>query len=416
MAILVSWYRVFMHISHSGRRALVVGLGISGIATAVRLRQVGWDPVVIEKAPGRRSGGYFVAVFGAGRAAAERLGILDKMPDRAALEGTHFEIDRLGNRRRAVGFGDGEGGPWRMLRGDVEQALFDALPKDVEIRYSTVPTRIAQDAAGVDVTLLNTADATSTTERFDLVIGADGVRSTVRALAFGPPERYLHRLDHVIAAFQLSKQVSGLDPEDTVSMIEPGRAMWVFSFAGRRPTVMLTHRTNDVDTEIRRTPADGLRAAFGPEPTGKILGQMLTELENADQVVFDSVEQVRMDRWHNGRVVLVGDSAWCVTLYSGMGVSAGLAGAELLGTMLQRHSNDLDRALTDWERRLRPFIKYHQRTGLSQRVFFNPTNWREVMQRKMLMRGVRYPVVGPLVRRLRLKGARMKELDIAAAA
>jgi 2-polyprenyl-6-methoxyphenol hydroxylase-like FAD-dependent oxidoreductase len=143
---------------------------------------------------------------------------------------------------------------------------------------------------------------------------------------------------------------------------------------------------------------------------------MLTELENADQVVFDSVEQVRMDRWHNGRVVLVGDSAWCVTLYSGMGVSAGLAGAELLGTMLQRHSNDLDRALTDWERRLRPFIKYHQRTGLSQRVFFNPTNWREVMQRKMLMRGVRYPVVGPLVRRLRLKGARMKELDIAAAA
>jgi 2-polyprenyl-6-methoxyphenol hydroxylase-like FAD-dependent oxidoreductase len=115
-------------------------------------------------------------------------------------------------------------------------------------------------------------------------------------------------------------------------------------------------------------------------------------------------------------VVLVGDSAWCVTLYSGMGVSAGLAGAELLGTMLQRHSNDLDRALTDWEGRLRPFIKYHQRTGLSQRVFFNPTNWREVMQRKMLMRGVRYPVVGPLVRRLRLKGARMKELDIAAAA
>jgi 2-polyprenyl-6-methoxyphenol hydroxylase-like FAD-dependent oxidoreductase len=416
MAILVSWYRVFMHISHSGRRALVVGLGISGIATAVQLRQVGWDPVVIEKAPGRRSGGYFVAVFGAGRAAAERLGILDKMPDRAAPEGTHFEIDRLGNRRRAVGFGDGEGGPWRMLRGDVEQALFDALPKDVEIRYSTVPTRIAQDAAGVDVTLLNTADATSTTERFDLVIGADGVRSTVRALAFGPPERYLHRLDHVIAAFQLSKQVSGLDPEDTVSMIEPGRAMWVFSFAGRRPTVMLTHRTNDVDTEIRRTPADGLRAAFGPEPTGKILGQMLTELENADQVVFDSVEQVRMDRWHNGRVVLVGDSAWCVTLYSGMGVSAGLAGAELLGTTLQRHSNDLDRALADWEGRLRPFIKYHQRTGLSQRVFFNPTNWREVMQRKMLMRGVRYPVVGPLVRRLRLKGARMKELDIAAAA
>ncbi|WP_346281179.1 FAD-dependent monooxygenase [Pseudonocardia sp.] len=404
-----------MDTNHSGRRALVVGLGISGMATAVRLRQIGWDPVVIEKAPGRRSGGYFVAVFGAGRASAERLGILDKMPDRAP-GGAHFEIDRLGNRRRAVGFGDGEGGPRRMLRGDVERALFDALPQDVEIRYSTVPKRIAQDADGVEVTLLNTAEATSTAERFDLVVGADGLHSTVRALAFGPPERYLHPLDHTVAAFQLSRQVSGLDPDDTVSMVEPGRAMWVFSFAGRLPTVLLTHRTTDVDVEVRRTPAEGFRAAFGPEPTGKILGQVLTELENADQVVFDSVEQVRMDHWHNGRVVLVGDSAWCVTLYSGMGVSAGLAGAELLGTMLQRHSNDIGQALSDWERRLRPFIKYHQRTGLSQRVFFNPANWREITQRKMLTRGMRYPVVGRLVRRLRLKGARMKELDIAAAA
>lgn len=400
----------------SGRRALVVGLGVSGMATAVRLRQIGWDPVVIEKAPGRRSGGYFVMVFGAGRASAERLGILDEMPDRSAAGGAHFEIDRLGNRRRAVGFGDVPGGPRRMLRGDVEQAVFDALPEDVEIRYSTVPTRIAQDTDGVDVTLLNTADATSTTERFDLVVGADGLRSTVRALVFGSPQRYLHRLDHTIAAFQLSKQVSGLDPEDGVTMVEPGRAMWVFSFAGRLPTVLLTHRSSDLDPQVRQTPAQRFRAVFGPEPVGKILGQVLTELENADQVVFDSVEQVRMDRWHNGRVVLVGDSAWCVTLYSGMGVSAGLAGAELLGTMLQRHSNDIGRALTDWERRLRPFIKYHQRNGMSQRVFFNPANWREVLQRKMLTRGVRYPVLGPLVRRLRLKGARMKQLDIAASA
>lgn len=405
-----------MDTNHSGRRALVVGLGISGMATAVRLRQIGWDPVVIEKAPGRRSGGYFVMVFGTGRASAERLGILAKMPDRAAPGGAHFEIDRLGNRRRAVGFGDVPGGPRRMLRGDVEQAVFDALPEDVEIRYSTVPTRIAQDTDGVDVTLRNTADATSTTERFDLVVGADGLRSTVRALAFGPPEQYLHPLDRTIAAFQLSKQVSGLDPEDGVSMVEPGRAMWVFSFAGRLPTVLMTYRTNDVDAEIRQSPAERLRAAFGPEPTGKILGQVLTELENADQVVFDSVEQVRMDRWHNGRVVLVGDSAWCVTLYSGMGVSAGLAGAELLGTMLQRHPNDIGRALTGWERRLRPFIEYHHRNGISQRVFFNPDNWREVIQRKMLTRGVQYPVVGPLIKRLRIKGGRMKQLDIAAAA
>ncbi|MFC5826091.1 hypothetical protein [Nonomuraea insulae] len=61
-------------LSSSSRRALVVGLGVSGIATAIGLRRIGWDPVIVERAPGRRSGGYFV-LFGAGQAAARRLGI-----------------------------------------------------------------------------------------------------------------------------------------------------------------------------------------------------------------------------------------------------------------------------------------------------------------------------------------------------
>ncbi|MEV1175514.1 hypothetical protein [Nonomuraea sp. NPDC049784] len=65
--------------NNGGRRALVVGLGVSEIATALRLRQIGWTPVIIERAADRRSGGYFIALFGAGRAAAQRLGILDNL-------------------------------------------------------------------------------------------------------------------------------------------------------------------------------------------------------------------------------------------------------------------------------------------------------------------------------------------------
>jgi hypothetical protein len=55
-------------------RVLVVGMGISGIATAARLHGAGWTPVIIERAPGRRSGGYMVALFGAGQIAAQRFG------------------------------------------------------------------------------------------------------------------------------------------------------------------------------------------------------------------------------------------------------------------------------------------------------------------------------------------------------
>src|SRR4051794_28843871 len=130
-------------------RALVVGLGISGMATALRLRQIGWTPVIVERSPGRRTGGYFVALFGGGRPPAERLGILERLQNRLPT-GASYEIDRAGNRKVGLGYGDLPGRPWMMLRGDVEEAAFAALPEDVEIRYSTVPTRIAQDADGVD--------------------------------------------------------------------------------------------------------------------------------------------------------------------------------------------------------------------------------------------------------------------------
>jgi 2-polyprenyl-6-methoxyphenol hydroxylase-like FAD-dependent oxidoreductase len=146
-----------MHVTNDGgRQALVVGLGISGIATALRLRQIGWTPVIIERATGRRSGGYFIALFGAGRAAAQRLGILDRITDRGA-DGVSFDIDRAGRRRPGLGFEDFPGRPWMTTRGDVEAAGFAALPSDVEIRYATVPTRIEQDADGVTVTLADTA-------------------------------------------------------------------------------------------------------------------------------------------------------------------------------------------------------------------------------------------------------------------
>ncbi|WP_211267308.1 FAD-dependent monooxygenase [Nonomuraea candida] len=203
----------------SRRRALVVGLGISGIATAIGLRRAGWEPVIMERAPGRRPGGYFVVLFGAGRAAARRLGILDALPDRSPPGAITYTVDRAGTRRPGLGFGDLPVPPRAMLRGDVERAAFAALPPDVEIRYATTPTRVEQDAAGVEVTLDQGGD--SVTERFDLVVGADGLRSTVRRLVFGPDGRYLHRLGYMIAATALPGPVGGLAPHEGASPATP---------------------------------------------------------------------------------------------------------------------------------------------------------------------------------------------------
>ncbi|MFI6787976.1 FAD-dependent monooxygenase [Nonomuraea sp. NPDC050383] len=400
-------------LSSSRKRALVVGLGVSGIATAIGLRRIGWEPVIVERAPGRRSGGYFVGLFGAGQAAARRLGILDALPDRSPPGGITYTVDRAGVRRPGVGFGDLPVSPRTMLRGDVERAAFAALPHDVEIRYATTPTHIEQDASGAEVTLEH--DGGSVTERYDLVVGADGLRSTVRRLVFGPHDSYLHRLGYMIAATMLPGPVGGLSPHEGASLLEPGRAMWVFPFADHPPTVLFSYRTDDVDAEFTGRPAERVRAAYGPQPTGRLLGEALDALDAADEFLFDSVEQPRMDAWSHGRVVLVGDSAWSPSLYAAMGISAGLAGADLLAGMLHRHPGDIRGALRAWETQLRPHMTYYQADGVEQRYFFTPDNQRQVALRPLMGHSLRLPVIGNALRSLRSgsKSIRERERDIA---
>jgi 2-polyprenyl-6-methoxyphenol hydroxylase-like FAD-dependent oxidoreductase len=147
------------------------------------------------------------------------------------------------------------------------------------------------------------------------------------------------------------------------------------------------------------------------------LGWLLDQFERAPDWLFDSAEQVHIDRWHTDRVVLVGDAAWCLTLYSGMGVSAALAGADLLGTMLERHPRDLAGALRAWEDQLRPFIRYHVGAGINQRRFFTPADRKEFLIQSVIMRLIRVPVVGKRFARVLMSGkdAGMKGWDIAAA-
>lgn len=395
-------------------RALVVGLGIAGIATALRLRQVGWEPVLVEKAATRRSSGYFIMLFGTGAASARRLGVLDAIGDRGHPRLVSHEVNRAGRRTPGMNPAGLPGKPRQLLRGDVEHGLFSALPVDVEIRYSTVPTRITQDDSAAEVTLHDTASGATVTERFDLVVGADGLRSTVRELAFGPG-KYLHPLNYMIGVTALDAPIEGFTLHEGLVLAEPGRSVWTFPFYDHAPSLLFSYRTDDIDAEFARSPIESIRAAFGPRSSGPLLEHLFTRFEQAPDHLFDSVQQVKMPRWHRGRVVLIGDSAWCVTLYAGMGASSGIAGAELLGTMLQRHPGDLPGALRAWESRMRPFIHTEQNSALAMRRLFTPHDRREQLMRTAMLRLMRMPAIGPTVGKM-VNGPAMrnKQFDVAA--
>ncbi|MCD5314826.1 FAD-dependent monooxygenase [Kineosporia babensis] len=397
-------------------RALVVGLGISGIAAAIRLRQVGWEPVIVERAPQRRAGGYFIMLFGSGVASARRLGVLDAIGDRGGEQVRSWEVDRSGWRRPGMAMGQLAGGPRPLLRGDVENGLFSMLPDDVEIRFSTVPDQIEQEASGAKVVLRDLNSDTLSTETFDLVIGADGLHSTVRRLAFGD-QSFLRPLNYMIAATLLDRPVDGFGLSEGLVLSEPGRSVTAFPFRDHAPSLLMTYRTRDPQAELARKPIEALRAAFGPEPAGDLLDGLFDRYEQASSSLFDSVQQVRMPSWYRGRVVLLGDAAWCLTLYSGMGASSGIAGAEVLGTMLERHPGKPSAALWEWERHMRPFIAGHQASALADRRIFVAQDRREHLMRAGMMRLMQVPVARRAMGRMMANNKSMaaKNVDMARA-
>jgi 2-polyprenyl-6-methoxyphenol hydroxylase-like FAD-dependent oxidoreductase len=343
----------------------VVGLGVAGMAAAIALSGAGWKPVIVERAAQRRTGGYFVGLFPPGKRAAARLGVLDRLHLRTPADHRTWAVDADGGRERSVGFLDQPGHPEGTLRGDVEAALWDGL--DADVRFGVSPVSIRQDLAGAHVSFSDGG-----TESFDLVVGADGLRSTVRRLAFGPDERFLRPTNSVICTFSLTRPVPGFSASDQIALVEPGRALWVFPYRDRPPTALFAYRVPDVAAELRREPVAALSARYdgmgGPVPYA------LEALRHAPERLFDSVQQVRMRRWHRGRVLLLGDAAWCLTLYSGMGASTGMMGAAALGDALTAQPRDLTAALRDWERQMRPTIRTHQLIAHVKGQGFVPSN------------------------------------------
>ncbi|MFI1465012.1 FAD-dependent monooxygenase [Nocardia carnea] len=349
-------------------RVLISGGGIAGNAVALQLSRAGIRPTVVERAPAPRPGGQAVDLRGPSRTVAERMGLMPGIQRHRLDERGMVHVDNAGHeivRMPADLFGgNGAVAEIEITRGDLNQVLLDAISDaaghpgnpGVDYRYGEWIRDLHEHNEGVRVDF-----ASGATAEFELVIGADGLHSATRRLAFGPEERFSTYLGAYTSFFTMPTP-AGIEPHWMTMYSMPGGVV-----AGLRPDAdpatakaMVIIRT-DPDPALRGNIAaqqELIRASLagGGWQTAAILDAM----ERAEDFYFDEIARITLPHWTTGRVALAGDAGYCGSPLSGQGTAMALVGAYVLAGEIARPPRNPAAALSRYTETLRPFVETAQ--------------------------------------------------------
>ncbi|MBM7129044.1 FAD-dependent monooxygenase [Dyella mobilis] len=352
------------------KRILISGASVAGPALAFWLHRYGFDVTVVERAPTIRPGGYAVDFRGTATHVLDCMGLTAAVKQCETRTGAIAMVDERGDTLAQLpdGFTSGD---IEILRGDLVKLLYDATREDVAYVFGDSISALTQTSEGVDVTFTSGKRG-----RFDLVVGADGLHSNTRALAFRNEAEILHEMGYYLAIFTVP---------DYLGLHDQGR---YYTQLGKR--VGYFGSKNDgsakasfyfASSYLDRTDSDPLRR--DPAAQKQLLRdifsdvkweapRLLAHLDQASDLYFDSLSQIRMDRWSDGRIVLLGDAACCASPLAGMGTSIAITGAYTLAGELKKAGDDYATAFANYEATLRPFVAQAQKMGQGSVEWFVP--------------------------------------------
>lgn len=365
-------------------KVLVSGAGMAGLSAGISLGQSGFAVTLVERANHLRVNGSPIDIRGDAVRMAQDMGVLDAIrARRVTMSEVVVFVDHEGRTIAALPqqeINDSEEDV-EIPREELGDILYRAQPPGTEIRFGDCIESLHDDGSGVDATFRS-----GRRERFDLVVGADGVHSATRRLIFGPEKDYIKHLGFYIALADLPEEV---DAERINPMFNfPGcmigiaryrnRALGVFNF--RSPWIDYDYHDLGAQKAI-------LASAFAGHDEWKVPTIVAAALRDPE-LYFDSVSQIHMPTWHRGRVVLVGDAAACATGLSGRGTSLAITGTRILAEALRRHPRDLEKAFIEYEQRQRPYVDRAQATALPGGDLICPATWEAIEARNARLRAI----------------------------
>ncbi|WP_067699055.1 FAD-dependent monooxygenase [Nocardia jejuensis] len=336
---------------------LISGAGIGGSTLAYWLGRNGFDVTVVERAAGQRSSGNPIDVRGPALDVVERMGVMPALRKAATGANRLSFLDGAGGRRAWVAIGNPDRaaveGEVELARADLASVLLDAARPHADIRWGDTITGLTSRASGVDVSFGDGDPAT-----YDYVIGADGLHSNVRNLAFGPEREFVRHMGMYVATLRVDRAYGG--ENEVVMHNTPGRSLSVHPAGGKPLAAFIFRRSlaSGVDHRDLGQHKNLVLEAF--EGRAGIFGALLDQVRAAEDMYFDSVSRVRLRRWSTGRTALLGDAASSVSLF-GEGSSLAIAGAHTLAEELTRSPGDPGGALGRYERRHRTLTGPKQR-------------------------------------------------------
>ncbi|WP_328322266.1 FAD-dependent oxidoreductase [Streptomyces sp. NBC_00388] len=366
------------------RRILISGASIAGPALAYWLDRYGFEVTVVEKAPALRGGGYAIDIRGTARDVADRMGLLPQLRKAHVDTRKISFLDADGTvvaavRPEAV-TGGAEGLDIEVRRGDLADCLHGLIGGRVEFLFGDSIATLSDRADDVEVTFESGVRRT-----FGLVIGADGLHSNTRRLAFGPEEAFHRYLGYCFAGFTLPNDL-GLDHEARMWNV-PGRAGTLYAHdPGEDLHGFLTFAREEPPLGAFRDPRAQreLVAAQFPDAQWEI-PRLVAAMKSADDLFFDVVSQIHMPAWSAGRTALVGDAAYATSFMSGQGSSVSLVGAYVLAGELATRP-DHATAFAAYEATVREFVELNQALALEGSATVAPRTRQQLDARNAVLR------------------------------